>query len=189
MEKVQMEFQQVCRLSIAKWIQITNKQVTLHGFSDASEAAYACVVNAVQRNRETTKVTMLGGKRKVAPPKLISIPRLQLNGALLLAWFFAILCNWLKNHVINVYAWTDSQVVLSWLSSPPRNWKPFVANRTSEILNIILCKQWRYVLLKKNPVDLGSRDMSPKDLPDCSLWWEGDLNGYLLKKTGPNNQI
>ncbi|GFV80022.1 DUF1758 domain-containing protein [Trichonephila clavipes] len=96
-----------------------NKQVTLHGFSDASEAAYGCVVFAVQRNRETIKV------------------------------------------------------VLSWLSSPPRNWKPFVANKTYEILYIIPFKQWRYVRSKENPADLGSRGMSPKDLLDCSLWWEG----------------
>ncbi|GFV31990.1 DUF5641 domain-containing protein [Trichonephila clavipes] len=123
-----MEFQQVCYLSIPRWLQITNKQVTLPGFSDASGAAYACVVYAVQENRETTKVTILGEK---------------------------------------------SKVVLSWLSSPPRNWKPFVANRTSEILDIIPCKQWRYVPSKENPADLGSQGMSPEDLPDCSLWWEG----------------
>ncbi|GFV36234.1 uncharacterized protein TNCV_2232811 [Trichonephila clavipes] len=53
------------------------------------------------------------------------------------------------------------------------NWKPFVANRTSEIKDITPCKQWRYVPSKENPADLGSRGMSPKDLPDCSLWWEG----------------
>ncbi|GFS38314.1 DUF1758 domain-containing protein [Trichonephila inaurata madagascariensis] len=172
-KKFQIEFQQVCRLSIPRWLQITNKQVTLHGFSDALEAVYACVVYAVQRNRETTKVMMLGGKSKVAPLTPICIPRLELNGALLVARFIAILCNCLKDHVINVYAWTDSQVVLSWMSSPPRNWKPFVANRTSEILDIIPCKQWCYVPSKENPAELGSRGMSPKDLPDCSLWWEG----------------
>ncbi|GFX59707.1 DUF1758 domain-containing protein [Trichonephila clavipes] len=55
---------------------------------------------------------------------------------------------------------------LSWLSSPPRNWKPSVANRTSEILDIP-CKQWRYVPSKENPANLGSRRMLPKDLPDC----------------------
>ncbi|GFU01520.1 DUF5641 domain-containing protein [Trichonephila clavipes] len=79
---------------------------------------------------------------------------------------FETLCNCLKDHIINIYAWTDSQVVLSWLSFPPRNWKPFVANRTSGILDIIPCKQWRYVPSKENPADLGSRGMSPKDLPD-----------------------
>ncbi|GFY06428.1 uncharacterized protein TNCV_3652151 [Trichonephila clavipes] len=82
----------------------------------------------------------------------------------------------------------DTMVVLSWLSSPPRNLKPFVTNRTSEILDIIPCKQWRYVPSKENPADFGSRGMSPKDLPDCSLWWR-DLNGYLVKKPGPSNQL
>ncbi|KAF8784540.1 hypothetical protein HNY73_010203 [Argiope bruennichi] len=72
-----------------------------------------------------------------------------------------------------IYAWTDSQVVLSWLSSPPRNWKPFVANRTSEILDLIPQNRWRYVPSKENPADIGSRGLSPKDLPDCRLWWEG----------------
>ncbi|GFQ65403.1 uncharacterized protein TNCT_258081 [Trichonephila clavata] len=168
-----MEFQQVCHLSIPRWLQVTNKQVTLHGFSDASESAYAYVIYAVQRNQEPTKVTMLGGKSKVAPFKPKCIPRLELNGALLLARFFAILCNCLKDQVINICAWTDSQVVLSWLSAPPRKWKPFVANRTSEILDLIPCNNWYYVPTKENPANLGSRSMSPKDLPDCRLWWEG----------------
>ncbi|GFR18534.1 uncharacterized protein TNCT_362371 [Trichonephila clavata] len=111
-KKFQTEFQQVCHLSVPSWLQITNKQVTLHRFSGASEAAYAYVIYAVQRNRETSKVTMLGGKSKVAPLKPMRIPRLELNEALLLARFFAILCNCLKDHVINIYARTDSQVVL-----------------------------------------------------------------------------
>ncbi|GFV20945.1 uncharacterized protein TNCV_2704251 [Trichonephila clavipes] len=112
-KKLQMEFQQVCHLLIPRWLQYTNKKVTLRGFSDASEAAYACSVNAVQRDRETTKVAMLGGKSKVAPLKPICIPRLELNAALLLARFFETLCNCLKDYVINIYAWTDSQIVLA----------------------------------------------------------------------------
>ncbi|GFR08165.1 uncharacterized protein TNCT_249531 [Trichonephila clavata] len=62
-KKFQMEFQQVCHLSVLRWLQ-----VTLRGFS---EAACACVIYAVQRNRETTKITMLGGKSKVASLKPI----------------------------------------------------------------------------------------------------------------------
>ncbi|GFQ66758.1 DUF1758 domain-containing protein [Trichonephila clavata] len=62
---------------------------------------------------------------------------------------------------------------LGCLVAPPRKWKPFVANRTLEILYSISCNNWCYVPTKENPADLGSRGMSPKDLPDCSLWWEG----------------
>ncbi|GFR23546.1 uncharacterized protein TNCT_686831 [Trichonephila clavata] len=116
---------------------------------------------------------MLGRKSSRAPLKPMCIPRLELNGTLLLARVYAILCNCLKEHVINIYAWTGSQVVLFWLSAPPRKWKPFVANRTSEILDIIPHNNWYYVPTKENPADLGSRGMPPKDLPDYRLWWEG----------------
>ncbi|GFX34560.1 uncharacterized protein TNCV_3657981 [Trichonephila clavipes] len=131
------------------------------------------MVVSSMRYRETAKFMMVGGKSKVSPLKLMCVLRLELNGALLLARFFVILCNCLKDHVINVYAWTDSHIVSAWLSSPPKNWKSFVANRITEIMDIIPCKQWSYVLSKENPADLGSRGMSPKDLSDCSLWWEG----------------
>ncbi|GFT61493.1 uncharacterized protein NPIL_689901 [Nephila pilipes] len=103
-----------------------------------SESAYACVIYSVQRNdNSVTEVTILAAKSKVAPLKPVSIPQLELNGALLLARLFSVLINTLKDHVIKFYAWTDFQVVLSWLFSPPRNWKPFIANRTSKILNRI----------------------------------------------------
>ncbi|GBM37838.1 hypothetical protein AVEN_207053-1, partial [Araneus ventricosus] len=48
-----------------------------------------------------------------------------------------------------------------------------VANRTSEILDLIPWNSWRYVPTKESPADISSRGVSPKDLPDCRLWWEG----------------
>ncbi|GBM43657.1 hypothetical protein AVEN_78029-1 [Araneus ventricosus] len=130
--KFQREFQQIYHISIPRWLRITEKEIALHGFSDASESTYAYLICAVQRNDYgVTKVTILAAKSKVAPLKPVSIPRLELNEALLLAGLFSVLTNTLKDHV------TDSQVVLSWLSSPPRSWKPFIANSTSEILDLI----------------------------------------------------
>ncbi|GFR32345.1 hypothetical protein TNCT_652161 [Trichonephila clavata] len=43
----------------------------------------------------------------------------------------------------------------------------------SEILDVIPCKQWRYVPSKDNPADFIFRSTSPKYLPDCSVLWEG----------------
>ena len=101
-----------------------------------SESACACVTHAVQQKCDSTiKVTLLAAKGKVAPLKPISIPRLELNGAVLLARLYSTLVSALKDYCIKFYAWTDSKVVLSWLSSLPRRWKPFTAHRTSEILD------------------------------------------------------
>ncbi|GFR26198.1 DUF1758 domain-containing protein [Trichonephila clavata] len=170
----QKEFEQVCSTHIPKWIHTASQQVTLHGFVMRSELAYASVIYAVQPQADgNTKVTLLVAKSRVAPLKPVSIPRLELNGALLLARLYATCKNIFKEYDVHLYAWTDSQVVLSWLSSHPRNWKPYIANRTSEILDLVPADSWRYVPTKMNPADIASRGLSPKELPRCGLWWEG----------------
>ncbi|GFS75590.1 integrase catalytic domain-containing protein [Trichonephila clavipes] len=65
------------------------------------------------------------------------------------------------------------KIVLSWLSGHPRQWKTFVANRTSEIIEVLPTKHWRHVPSKENPADIASRGIDPKCLPDCKLWWQG----------------
>ncbi|GFW60872.1 integrase catalytic domain-containing protein [Trichonephila clavipes] len=170
----QKEFEQVCSIHIPRWIHTASQQITLHGFCDASELAYASVIYAVQPQADgNTKVTLLVAKSRVAPLKSVLIPRLELNGALLLARLYATCKNILKEYDVHFYAWTDSQVVLSWLSSHPRNWKPYIANRTSEILDLVPADSWRYVPTKMNPADIACRGLSPKELPKCVLWWEG----------------
>ncbi|GFW42019.1 uncharacterized protein TNCV_1904771 [Trichonephila clavipes] len=76
-------------------------------------------------------------------------------------------------YTFDVFAWTDSKIVLSWLSSHPRKWKTFVANRTSEIMKVLPTKHWRHVPSKENPADIASQCIDPKCLPDCKLWWQG----------------
>ncbi|GFX25721.1 uncharacterized protein TNCV_4337051 [Trichonephila clavipes] len=147
----QKEFEKVCSIHIPRWIHTASQQITLHGFCDASELAYASVIYAVQPQADDW----------------------GLNGALLLARLYATCKNILKEYEVHFYAWTDSQVVLSWLSSHPKNWKPYIANRTSEILDLVPADSWRYVPTKMNPADIACRGLSPKELPTCILWWEG----------------
>ncbi|GFX07979.1 uncharacterized protein TNCV_1236601 [Trichonephila clavipes] len=59
------------------------------------------------------------------------------------------------------------------MSSHPHKWKTFVANRTSEIMEVLPTKHWRHVPFKENPTDIASRGIDPKCLPDCMLWWQG----------------
>ena len=62
------------------------KNVQLHGFSDASEQAYAAVVYLrVEYLSGEIDVRFLSSKSKVCPLKQQSVPRLELLGACLLA--------------------------------------------------------------------------------------------------------
>ena len=60
--------------------------VQLHGFSDASERAYAAVLYLSSTYADGhTKVRLLGSKTRVSPTKKQTIPYLELLGALILA--------------------------------------------------------------------------------------------------------
>jgi hypothetical protein len=64
--------------------QITSIQ--LHGFSDASERAYAAVVYLrMTDSSDNVQTSLVISKTKVAPIKRLTIPRLELCGAYLLA--------------------------------------------------------------------------------------------------------
>ncbi|GFV76204.1 uncharacterized protein TNCV_4672931 [Trichonephila clavipes] len=161
-------------LTVPRWVILTaDNIVELHGFADASSLAYAAAIYCRQKHNGKIKVQLLVSKTKVAPVKQVSIPRLELCGAHLLSKLFKSVLRTLKYYTFDVFAWTDSKIVLSWLSGHPRQWKTFVANRTSEIIEVLPTKHWRHVPSKENPVDIASRGIDPKCLPDCKLWWQG----------------
>ncbi|GFX88959.1 hypothetical protein TNCV_2852591 [Trichonephila clavipes] len=172
--KFQKAFNAINYLTVPRWVILTaDNTVELHGFSDASSLAYAAAIYCRQKHNGKIKVQLLVSKTKVAPVKQVSIPRLELCGAHLLSKLFKSVLRTLKHYTFDVFAWKDSKIVLSWLSSPPRKWKTFVANRTSEIMEVLPTKHWRHVPSKENPADIASRGIDPKCLPDCKLWWQG----------------
>lgn len=162
-------------IQLPRWLGIsdTTTKVELHGFCDASCSAYAGVVylRVVEGNK--IKVNLIVARTKVAPVKLISVPRLELCGALLLSSMLKNVRTSLNipNHC--VFAWTDSTIVLAWLRKSPNTWKTFIANRTTEILNTLNSNQWHHIPSQHNPADCASRGMTPEELENHELWWNG----------------
>ena len=104
----------------------------LHGFCDSSLKAFGAVVycRTVYHDHPPT-VSLVTAKTTVARLKPLTVPKLELCGAVLLT---KILVN--TAQVLNVpqdryHAWTDSAIVLAWLDGNPRQYKVFVSNRTS----------------------------------------------------------
>ncbi|XP_026317449.1 uncharacterized protein LOC113228388 [Hyposmocoma kahamanoa] len=174
-EKIRNELKEITNISIPRWINGTNERIELHGFSDASEKAYACVMYTRTINdRGEYVTTLLISKTKVAPlKKKTSVPRLELCGALLLAKLMEKVIPIFSHDQVDVHCWTDSQVVLAWLQGSDKKWEKYIANRVMNITSIVPASRWRYVNTKENPADCATRGLFPSQLLNYQLWWEG----------------
>ena len=150
------------------------KELQLHGFCDASENAYASVVYLrMTDSKGKVHVSLVLAKTKVAPIKRLTIPRLELCGAYLLAKVLHHVKGVLDITTSKVFAWTDSTIVLDWLKGNPRRFKQFVGNRISLIMELIPSAKWSHVNGVENPADCASRGMFPLELIGYKMWWSG----------------
>lgn len=145
--------------------------VRLHGFCDASKLGYAAVIYL----HSGAGATLLMSKTRVAPIKTLSVPRLELLGAHLLASLISHYRTLLKDRIQldGLHLWCDSTIVLDWLKIHPINLKTFVANRISQILDWTILTDWHYVPSDDNPADIASRGSLPTTLLQHHLWWNG----------------
>ena len=145
----------------------------LHTFCDASEKAYATVAYLrVSYNDGSTEVKLIRSKSLVAPLKPRSIPRLELQAALIGARLAKTIVSEHNLQIDEQVFWTDSKTVLCWLKSDPRNYQVFVANRLGELDELTNPDQWRWVPTKENPADDATKD-NPLDFSQTSRWING----------------
>ncbi|GBP34196.1 hypothetical protein EVAR_30749_1 [Eumeta japonica] len=128
------EVRKLSQLRIPRCYALRTSKIELHVFGDASEHAYVAVAywRAV-RPDGTVHLALVAGKSRVAPNKVMSIPRLELQAALLAC---RLATNIQKEDRIAAerrMLWCDSKTVLRWIRSDPRAYKPFVAHRLAEL--------------------------------------------------------
>lgn len=148
--------------------------IDLHIFSDASLKAYAaCVYVRTADALGNVTVRLLCAKARVKPLKTITIPRLELCGAVLAARLYNKVNEALRCTITQVHFWCDSKVVLGWLKMPSHKLNAFVSHRAAEVNNLCSNSEWMYVPSLLNPADLASRGVFPDEVQSLSLWWEG----------------
>ncbi|GFY33459.1 integrase catalytic domain-containing protein [Trichonephila clavipes] len=126
----------VKNISIDRCIVIHRAEsIELHAFSDASEKAYG---SSIYRKSISVlgevKVCLVKSKSRLSPLKQISIPRLELCGAVLVAKWMKKVKETLNLQITAVHFWSDSTTVISWIHRESRELKTFVVNRVSKII-------------------------------------------------------
>ncbi|MCG8069350.1 MAG: hypothetical protein JAY84_15975 [Candidatus Thiodiazotropha taylori] len=146
----------------------------LHFFSDGSELGYgaSAYVRLVDVHGNIA-CSLVIGKSRLAPIKQVSIPRLELSGAVVACRLYRLLSDELEIKPDQVTFWTDSMIVLGYIKNVSRRFKTFVGNRLSMIHDTTSPDQWCYIESKLNPADIASRGIEAGDTERLSIWLNG----------------
>lgn len=148
--------------------------VQLHCYADASAQAYGTVFY-VRCTLEGGQIVVrnLCSKSKVAPVKKISLPRLELCGAGLLAELLTAVWPTLVNRVSRVECRLDAQVALTWVTHSPHRYSDFIASRVTKIQEATVGCTWLHIPGVINPADILSRGASPTTFLQYKPWLTG----------------
>ena len=160
----------------------------LHVFCDASIKAMCAVAYWRWRINNKVYVAFIAGKCRVAPVKVLTVPRLELQAALLAARLADTI---MKEHRLTAARrcfWSDSTTVLHWIRNDARNYKPFVAYRLGEIDELTRMDEWRYVPTKFNVADIATRDNCDHTVFE-SEWFYGPSFLHAEECSWPENSL
>ncbi|GFW34551.1 uncharacterized protein TNCV_951811 [Trichonephila clavipes] len=110
------------------------KDLQLHIFCDASPrafgaVAYFCYVTA----NDDIYTSFITAKSIVSPLKKLTLPRLELLGAVLASRILKYLTSKFKFPILKFFLWRDSSISLHWIKGKASDYKQFVSNRVIEI--------------------------------------------------------
>ena len=102
------------------------------------------------------------GKCRVAPMRHLSIPRLELQAAVMAVRLKEQIVKEHESKIQSCSFWSDSTTVLQWIHSSHRKQQVFVANRVAEILDTTNFSHWSHVSGINNPADIGTRAINER---------------------------
>ena len=115
----------------------------------------------------------VSAKNRVAPLKQLSIPRLELQAAVLALRLNCLIKRGLTINAEEAVFWIDSKTVLQYIANKSGRFHTFVANRVSEIHDASKPSQWRHVPGRFNPADDCTHGLRVTDLNPHCRWLAG----------------
>ncbi len=122
---------------------------------------------------EEIHCSLVMGKARVAPTKVVTVPRLELSAAVVAVRTSDFLRKELELKDAQEFFWTDSRVILGYVNNDAKRFHVFVANRIQCIKDSTNPNQWRHVNSEENPADHASRGLKAKACELQLVNWPG----------------
>ena len=148
-------------------------QPTLVIFSDASKESYGAAAYVRWQIEDSNFESFLVmAKSKLSPLKVIVIPRLELNGAVIGARIREFIVREMNFTFEKVYHLTDSGIVQAQIQAESHHFQPFTAVRIGEIQNKTQKDEWFWIPGDVNVADMVTRtDYTIESL--TNIWQKG----------------
>ena len=119
------------------------------------------------------KCSFVMSKSRIAPLKVITLPRLELSSARIGARLSKLVVHEIGLPIEKIQYWSDSTITLQYIKNKKHRLRVFEANRVSDIHEISEPEQWNKIDGSINPADLLTRGvLDPKKLM-LNRWFEG----------------
>lgn len=168
--KLRMDLNKLKDVEIPRGYEAEADDFQLIGMCDASGRAYGAAMYV----KAGKNVKLIASKSRVSPLKVeLTLPRLELMGAVLLAELFSAVKSALKKEPTQSFMFTDSEIVLGWLRNPALSYKVFVGHRVKKIVEVTGREMWRHVRSEENAADILSRGCSAEKFLRDRMWFNG----------------
>ena len=105
--------------------------------------------------------------------KALTIPRLELQAALIASRLKVTIVQEIKINIHHVYLWSDSKTVLNYIKNQSTDFGTYVLHRTNEIRNNTAIESWKYIPSRYNVADDATRGIEFKNLSNNHRWFIG----------------
>jgi len=171
----------------------------LHTFCDAGKEAFAAVSYLVATINNYRHVSFVMSKAKVAPIKIKTkteiseMPRLEMLACLIAARLSKTIVDFHKENEIEIFCWSDSEIVLNWLKNDNIKLPKFAVSPVEEVLELTKQENWNYVDSKNNVADIATKFRRFDFGNVNSVWFQGPIflkmprSHWPKQKFGRNN--
>ncbi|GFU40659.1 integrase_H2C2 domain-containing protein [Trichonephila clavipes] len=135
----------------------------------------------------TAKTSFITAKSRVSHLKKLTLPRLELLGAVLASRILKYLTSKFKFRTLKFFLWSDSSIALHWIKGKASNYKQFVSNRVIEIQSNSDPSDWNHCSGRENAADYVSRGENLEMIINSQFWMHGPQWLCTTENNWPKN--